>query len=150
MQTSSSNISQAHQELQRAYLLVGFGHLTEAIAACERAECLMPEEALPGTLKGAILTASGQLPAAMRQLQKVLRVHRDDLLATLYLAEACFLAGRHRRAWRLLDGLDPHVLNESPHGPLAAALRETWEQIPPDELPKPLEVNLDEEPQPAA
>lgn len=153
MSQHSPNIDasrQAREELQRAYLFVTYGHLNEAMDACERAATHLPDEPLPHTLKGAILTASGQLPQAMRTLQQVLRAHRGDILASLYLAEACFLAGRHRRAWRLLEELDAEALALSPHGELAIALRETWSQIAPEELPKPLVVNLEDEPQPAA
>ncbi|RDV38395.1 hypothetical protein DV096_06135 [Bradymonadaceae bacterium TMQ3] len=140
----------AHQELQRAYLLITYGHCTEALEACERAAELLPDHPLPLTLKGGILIASGQLPLAIRTLQQVKRTHRDDILASIYMAEACFLAGRHRRAWRVLDEIDPEALAQSPHAELALALRETWSQIPPDELPKPLQVNLDDESQPIA
>ncbi|TXD41768.1 hypothetical protein FRC96_03470 [Lujinxingia vulgaris] len=140
----------AHQELQRAYLLITYGHCAEALEACERAAVLLPDHPLPLTLKGGILIASGQLPRAIRTLQQVQRTHRGDILASIYMAEACFLAGRHRRAWRVLDEIDPEALEKSPHAELALALRETWSQIPPEELPKPLEVNLDDEPQPIA
>ena len=97
-------------------------------------------------LHGAILTASGRPLEAMRKLLRLHRSHREAILVALYLAEACFLAGRARRAWKVLDGLDEQALADSPWADFAAGLRQTWHQMAElDDLPQPVTVPLVEQ-----
>lgn len=133
-------IRSGQKELKRAFVLTSYGQFEEAIRACERAEEILGEDPLPGAIRGSILSASGRPKAAIRELMSVCRRHRDAILPALYLAEACFLAGRGRRGWKILDGLDPVALEESPWAEFALGLRETWEGI--EEGPELLKVPL--------
>ncbi len=119
----------ARQWLKRAYVLLEAGKLEEALSACETATERADDPVVPQSIHGAMLTASGRPVEAMRLLMQVHRRNRDAILPVLYLAEACFLAGRHRRAWKMLDSVDAEELAESPWGEFARQLRQTWEEL---------------------
>ena len=129
---------EARQWLKRAYLLLERGQLEEALSACETAADSAVDPVVPRSVQGAILTAGGRPVEAMRMLMQVHRRNRDAILPALYLAEACFLAGRQRRGWKVLDSIDAQTLEESPFQDLARQLRQTWEELGElEELPEP-------------
>ena len=130
-------------ELKRAYLLTTYGHYEAAMQACDRAREFLGDDPLPGALKGAILSASGRPKEAIRELNGVCRRHREAILPALYLAEACFLAGRMRRGWKVLREINPAALKESPWAEFAAELEQGWEGL--ERGPEILEVSLSEE-----
>ena len=126
--------------LQRAFVLISFARFQEAIACCDEAEPLAADPLFVRALKGSILTASGRPLQAMRLLLPQHRTRPDHIPTTLHLAEACFLAGRPRRGWKILDSLPPEV-DSGPFGSLAQALRDTWELLDGDDpVPAPLVV----------
>ncbi len=114
--------------LKRAFLLTSFGLFDDAIQCCQQAAAL-DESPLSDTLHGAILTASGKPLEAIKHLLPIHRAHPDHLLTSLHLAEACFLAGRHRRGWKILNALSDDELRQSPWADLATSLRDTWESL---------------------
>lgn len=126
---NDEGLSAAQLQLKRAYVLTSYGFYNEALAACEEATALSDDELVPRTVYGAILTASGRAKEAMRHLNQLHRAHRDAILPALYLAEACFLANRHRRAWKILEGLDPQALAQSPYADFAKQLRQAWGEL---------------------
>lgn len=131
-------------ELQRAYLLMGFGRFEEALQVCDEVATYLEESALPGAIRGAILIAAGRPQEAMKELSRHCRAHPTSLLSEIYLAEACFLAGRSRRAWKILDRLWTRGVAESPFGELTENLRESWSQLEEVESRAPvLEVPLE-------
>ena len=131
----------ARQLLKKAYVWMNFGYYQRAMQVCEYAAERADDPFVARTLHGAILTASGRALEGMRMLMKLHRRRRDAILTALYLAEACFLAGRPRRGFKTLDSIDRQALEDSPFEPFARQLRETWENI--DEV-QPLEVPLEE------
>lgn len=132
------------QLLKKAYVLLGDGHFQEALNYCERAAGAGEDEHLAHTLRGAILTASGRPLEAMRALIRLHRGRPQEVLTALYLAEACFFAGRHRRGWKVLEKIDDGRLADSPWSGFAAQLRETWNGLAEwEEVPKPQPVALD-------
>lgn len=139
----------SQQWLKLAYVLVDRGHFQEAMNACERAADGaegQQAEILAHTLRGAILTASGRPVEAMRELMGLHRRHGDAIVVALYLAEACFLAGRHRRGWKVFDSIDEESLNDSPWREFGHQLRATWEELAElDEIPAPQTVPFDDE-----
>lgn len=122
----------AQSLLRRAFVLTSFAHYQEAIACCDEAEPLAEDPLFVRALKGSLFTASGRPLEAMRLLIPQHRAHPDHLPTALHLAEACFLAGRSRRAWKILDSL-PAETASSAFGPLADSLRTTWELLERDE-----------------
>ena len=133
----------AQQLLKKAYLLLSNGHFEEALNYCDRAAEESEDDVLARTLRGAFLTASGRPVEAMQELMRLHQRRRETILSALYLAEACFLAGRHRRGWKVLEGIDDQELAESRWTGLAAQLHETWDGLAELEgLPKPLTVPL--------
>ena len=144
--------SSPRQLLQRAYVLMSFGFIEEALEACDeaarRAE-IANDEVTARSVKGAILNASGRPKEAIRDLMKLRRDYKEAILPSLYLAEACFMAGRSRRAWKILDGIDAEKLGKSPWAEFARQLRLTWESISEVEvIPEPITVpfGVDHEP----
>lgn len=132
---------QARRELKRAFVLTSFGYFEEALEACERAAQFGDDDCLPRTIQGAILTASGRPLEAMKSLGDLRRRHKEAILPALYLAEACFMAGRHRRGWKILDSVDEEALEESPWADFARQLRTTWEDLGDlEELPEAITV----------
>lgn len=119
----------ARQLLKKAYVWMNFGYYERAMEACERAAQHAEDSQVAEALQGAVLTASGRPLEAMRLLMKVHRRDRDAILPALYLAEACFFAGRMRRGFKVLDGLDEQRLADSPYQEFARQLRESWEQL---------------------
>ena len=144
--------SSPRQLLQRAYVLMSFGFIEEALDACDEAARRAEEpddEVTAHSVKGAMLSASGRPKEAMRELIGLRRKYGEAILPALYLAEACFLAGRSRRAYKILDGLDQEQLGRSPYVEFAAQLRTTWESLGeldglPDPLTVPFDVDADE------
>lgn len=135
----------ARHWLKRAYVLLEAGHLEEAFSACETAVERADDPVVPLSMQGAMLTASGRPVEGMRLLMQVHRRHREAILPVLYLAEACFLAGRHRRGWKLLESLDDEALKTSPWEGFARQLCETWEQLGElDELPEPRTIPIND------
>ncbi len=135
------------QMLQKAYVLMNFGFFERALAACDEAARRSDEPLVARTLEGAILTASGRPMEAIRHLMPLHRRHRDAILTALYLAEACLVAGRRRRGFKILDGLDDNLVDDSPWASFADELRQTWQQLDEvDDLPQPLTVPLGEQP----
>lgn len=146
MMRNDDELSRAQLMLKRAYVLTSYGFYKEALEACEEAAALSDDELVPRTIYGAILSASGRPMEAMKHLNKIHRANRRALLPALYLAEACFLAGRGRRAWRILDGLDQQMLAESPYADFAAQLRQAWGELEElDQLPGLLVVPFEED-----
>lgn len=146
MKLSETDIehSSPKQLVQRAYVLMSFGYIEEALEACDEAARRAEEpddEVTAQSVKGAMLSASGRPKEAMRQLMGLRRKYGEAILPALYLAEACFLAGRSRRAWKILDGLDQERLGRSPWAQFASQLRATWELLSDvDDLPEPVTV----------
>ena len=120
--------STSRQLLKRAYGAMNCGYFEEAIEACNVAAQRADDRLVADTLRGAILTASGRPQRALQLLMPLHRKREDAILTALYLAEACFFAGRVRRGWKVLDGIDSHALDESPWRDFAAQLRHNWEQ----------------------
>lgn len=135
----------AREILKRAWIWMEFGHFEKAIAACERAADRADRPLVPETIKGAVLTASGRPEEAMRHLMGLHRRNSEAILTSLYLAEACFLAGRHRRARKTLDEIDEQRLADSRWSEFARQLSRTWEQLDDlEQLPDPVEVPLED------
>ena len=133
----------ARQLLKKAYVLTGYGHFDRAIAVCEKASRRKGGEILAPTIRAAILTASGRPKKAMRILFRLHRQNREAILVSLYLAEACFLAGRQRRGWKVLDSIDAEALADSPWREFENQLRQTWQaQDKLDDWPQPLTVSM--------
>jgi predicted Zn-dependent protease len=127
----------ARDQLQRAYLCLGFGQYQEAIDACEAAAELAPGHPLPPTLKGSFEMAVGRVGEALGTLRAVTRRHREEPLATLYFAEACFLAGRRQQAERALAGAAQMPMSEDLRA-FMDELRRTWTSVQHDVVPPPL------------
>lgn len=132
----------AREALQRAYLYLGFGQYPEAIEACARAAELAPEHALPHTLKGSFEMAAGRMGEALATLRQATQRHPDDVLAQLYFAEACFLAGRHRPGQRALARAQGMAMDEALRA-LCAELEAFWAQMPPEVMPPALIAQVD-------
>lgn len=133
----------ARDMLKKAYVWMNFGYYERAMTACRTAARRADDPLVPETIRGAIMTASGRPVEAMRHLMELHRRHRDAILTALYLAEACFLAGRRRRAWKTLEALDDEALAESPWRDFAHQLQRVWNQLDElDDLPDPIRVPL--------
>ncbi len=136
----------AQQQLKRAFVLTSYGFFQEALQSCERAANLSDDELVPRTIQGAILTASGRPSDAMKVLIRLQREHKNSILCSLYLAEACFLAGRHRRGWKTLNSLEEEAVAQSPWAEFYQNLRTAWEELEEIEgLPGPLRVPMGED-----
>lgn len=139
----------AEQLLKKAYVWLNFGYYQRAMQTCELAAERADDPLVARTLQGAILTASGRPLEAMRNLMRLHRRNRDAILTALYLAEACFLAGRPRRGWKTLESIDDQALADSPYGDFADQLRHTWRQLDDSEdftdAAQPVVVPLEEE-----
>lgn len=140
----ASRQATARQLLKKAYVSMNFGYFQKALTACDRAVERADDPLVAETMRGAILTASGRPVEAMRELIGLHRRHPEAILTALYLAEACFLAGRHRRAWKTLEGIDQEALADSPWCDFGRELRRTWRQLDDiDDLAEPVEVALE-------
>jgi predicted Zn-dependent protease len=95
----------AKTELKRAYLMIEWGRLDDALAACEDAAKAAPGHPLPYALAGSFLSAFGRHGDALKQLRKALRVAPDDPFANLCFAETSLMLGRTGPARRALDRL---------------------------------------------
>lgn len=135
--------STPRQLLKRAYVSMNCGYFEEAIEACVVAAERADDPLVADTLRGAILTASGRPTEALQLLMPLHRQREDAILTALYLAEACFFAGRIRRGWKVLDGIDPEELDDSPWRDFADQLRRSWEQrSDDDQLVQPLRIPI--------
>ncbi len=110
--------------LKLAYIKLGDGEHEAAMEACRQAEKRPGAAPLARALQGAVLSARGDTKEAMSYLMKWHRRHPDAIGIRIYLAEACWLEGRKRRAHRLLD--ESEGLEEEGWGQMADSLRETW------------------------
>lgn len=145
METREEHQQEAQQELQRAHLLMSYGHFEKALDACDRAESLLGDDPLPGAIKGSVLLAAGKVKPAMVALNRHYNRHKESFLTGLYLAEACFLSRRSRRGWKILGELEERGLRESSYAQLGEELRAAWEQLEElDQLAPLLEVPFDE------
>lgn len=132
----------ARQALRRAYLHLGFGEYIEAITWCERAAALLPDHPLPPTLKASFQIAVGQVSAALGELHKITRRHRDYALARVYFAEAAFLSGRRAAGKRALS-IASSLAMDGPTRRLFEQLSSFWAAQPPDTLPPPLIARIE-------
>lgn len=132
----------ARAALQRAYLFLGFGQYPEAIDACQTAAELAPGHPLPRTLKGSFEMAAGRMGEALATLRQVTQQHPEDVLAQVYFAEACFLAGRHRPGHKALARAQSMDMDASLQA-LCAELERFWAQMPPDAMPPALVAQID-------
>ena len=134
-------IEVARAELQRAYLLLGWGNVEEALEACGRARELAPEHPLPPTIEATVLIAAGRLPEALRLLRRTCREHRDAVLPQVHFAEANLLMGRLERGFRELERAEA-LCEESggEHAGLVALLRQSWEGLAPEQVPAPVVI----------
>lgn len=118
--------------LKWAYLILEEGRFEEALQACDQAAAVATEEQeqlLARALGGAIYSAQGRPQEALRVLMGLHRRHQRSAPVALYLAEACFLAGRHRRGWKVLESIEEQLEPAGPWASLAAQLRETWQLL---------------------
>ena len=147
----STNIDDGTEEdvgimLKRAYVLMSHGYFEKALATCEQAAEEPAMSLAARALQGAILTASGRPKEAVKLLMPLHRRNRDALGVALYLAEACYFAGRHRRAQKILDSLDEEKLENSPWSDFAHALRDAWKGLGElEKVPEPTTVALGDE-----
>lgn len=141
--TNSTGEATVRQKLQKAYVWMNFGHYRRAMAICEEVERSSEPSVLAGALHGAILSASGRPVEAMKHLMPLHRRHPNAPSCALYLAEACFLAGRNRRGWKILDHIEPHIVADGPWEALFKQLKLTWEQLEEHEQTGPLTVPFD-------
>lgn len=139
----SSAIDTARAKLQRAYVLVSFGYLEEAIEVCAEVDAELPDHPMASTLQGAFLIASGQTQAALKHLGRVMRRHPQSTLTRLYFCEACLLSGRVARGLKELERLDDAHLDTEDLRSFARSLKEVFEGIDPATLPDPLVVRFD-------
>jgi len=134
---------QSRRELRRAYLLVGFGNIDEAIEICRKVdERLESAHHLPGTMEGEFLVAKGDLRGALGRLREVTRSFPDEPLPRLHFAEACYLDGRTEQGSRALERA--RELDDGEHAEFAASLEETWCGVEPEEIPPPVRVEQPE------
>lgn len=115
--------------LKQAYLRLDQGDFEGAIAACEAAQETLEEAALADALIGSVKLAQGDPRGAMRHLMGAKRRHPGAVEVQVYLAEACWLMGRRRRATRLLDKLEDEGAAKGPWAPMIRSLKQTWEQL---------------------
>ena len=115
--------------LKQAYLRLDQGDFEGAIAACEAAQEALDEAALADALIGAVKLAQGDRRGAMRHLMGANKRHPGAVEVQVYLAEACWLMGRRRRATRLLDKLEAGGAGEGPWEEMIRSLKQTWEQL---------------------
>ena len=138
-ETDGAGWEAARRDLQRAYLLVSFGHVDPAIEACRRADRRIDgDHHLPKTLAGNFQIAAGELRAALRTLREVTRAHPQAALPQAHFAEACLLAGRQRQGERALA--TARELDDGEHTELIDRLEAAWRGIAPDEVPPPVEI----------
>ncbi len=98
----------AQQHLQRAYLLLDYGELDEALAACERAADVAPDHPMPHALAGSFLTSFGRPRDALKPLRRALRLAPDNPFALLTFAETNLALGRTAAANRALSKVAPN------------------------------------------
>lgn len=92
----------AQTELRRAYLMIEWGRLADALEACSAASQREPDSPLPDTMAGSFLCAYGHHSEALKRLRKASRQAPDFALPHIYFAEASFLMGRPKVAQRSL------------------------------------------------
>ncbi|MBA2660962.1 MAG: tetratricopeptide repeat protein [Bradymonadaceae bacterium] len=136
----AAHLACAQAALKRAYLLLGYGHFEQAIAACEEAIAHCPNHPLAPALQGAILCASGRTSEALQHLARVMRRFPDEIVARIYFCEACFLGGRTQRGFKELDKLDDELSDDDPWTPFVDSLRESFEGLDPKQIPPALVV----------
>ena len=140
--SESFELSEAAGELKRAYLHLGFGEYTEAIAACETAAKLVPDHPLPPTLKASFELAVGRCTQALGELRAITRRHPNYPLGLLYFAEAAFLCGRRQTATRALSAAADLPMGQSVRI-LFEGLHEFWVDQVWEDVPAPLFARID-------
>ncbi len=118
----------AQVELKRAYLLVEYGEIDDALKACDAAAQLAASVSTPTVLKGAILTGIGRHKEALALLRQATRRWPDAPLTHLHFAEACYFAGRERQARQALDEAQ-RADSDGEHATLIDALRTLWDGL---------------------
>lgn len=136
--TLAPDLTLAKQELQRAYLLIGYGDVEAARAACARARTHAPDHPMPVLLDGSILIAAGQLRDALAQLKRATQRWPDEPLGHIYLAEANLLLGRRDAGLRCLA--TAQSLGADAHADLIQSLQALFSELDPSTLPAPLLV----------
>jgi Flp pilus assembly protein TadD len=133
---------EARDELRRAYLLVSFGMVDEAIEVCRRADGLIDGgHHLPRTMEGSFLIARGDVTEALKLLRRVTRGNPQAVLPRVHFAEACYSAGRTRQGERALS--KARQLDNGEHERMIEKLKETWGELEAAEIPPPVELAVE-------
>ena len=97
----------AKTELRRAYLMIEWGRLDDALAACDRAKELLPSpHPMPDALAGSFLSAFGHHTDALKRFRRALRLDPDHIFSNIAFAETCLFLGRDRQARRALERVE--------------------------------------------
>lgn len=133
------SVERSREELQRAYLLLGYGDIEEALEACKRAQQLAPGHPMPTLIEGTVRIAAGDLRAALALLKRATQRWPQEPLGHIYLAEANLLMGRRDAGNRSLT--QARELDEGgQHVQLIAELEAIFGALEPSELPPPLKI----------
>jgi predicted Zn-dependent protease len=138
-QAAGEDLMCAKQELQRAYLLLGYGDTAAALLACERARRAAPSHPMPTLLEGSIQIAAGDLRGALATLKRATQRWPAEPLGHLYLAEANLLLGRRDAGLKALaqaSALDSAL----EHRQLISELDTIFQSLDPQQLPPPVKI----------
>jgi predicted Zn-dependent protease len=136
---SEATVDQAREELQRAYLLLDYGDIEQALAACGRAQQLAPTHPMPTLIEGTVRIAAGDLRGALALLKRATQRWPQEPLGHVYLAEANLLLGRRDAGQRALA--QARTLDEDgQHAQLITALETLFGDLDPAQLPPPLKI----------